>query len=1443
MKKTFLFLILLLPIFGFSQTGTNQRISSTNANTNFRTLQGAITYLRNNGGISQSITLFIDENQEVATPIVIQNIPGTSATNTLTIKNGNASEISGSINDGAIFQLNAAKYIIIDGLTVYNKSTTAQTSKAAIWIYSTSAYNKFQNLTLKQNINDINVGRLSAGILASSNSFGQEGNNPNNEVSNVTFTGVKQAIYVNGNSAANSNWTIENCTIGSQTDATKPIIGIYLNNVDTYKINGNTINGVRRSSGSDNPKHGGIYIEGANSRNGEISKNKINDINNNTDNFGAAGIYVTGGTTKVFNNFISNVRAIGSYGIPQNGYGIHLNSGSDIKLYFNTVNMVANQNMGFSAALYISSSTSQLDIRNNIFNNLQTSGSLRFAVYSENTSTSNFTNINYNNYKSTEYLGTWGSHYNSSNIKNSLSQWSSVTGKDANSKELSPSFISNTDLHLTKPNITNNNLKGIAIATYTNDIDEDTRLSTPTMGADEYLTCTSLTAPTGIVKSATTSCVNGNSVLLTAQGGTPAGTVYQWGTGTVTSANAIAGQTGATITVSPNVSTTYWVRRFSNDACATYSSEASTVVVPSDKTIFGNGQWIGYVYSKYTNATTTPPAADDNNYQGYVTENAIFDTNVGEGVIRGGTGTYLCEAPFENFFVRYKMRLNLPAGAYNFTVGGDDGFRLFIDGVQTTINDWSQHNYTTGSATRNFATAGPHDFVIEYYDGPGISHVSFNYSKIEGDPTVFGNNVWNVYGYGIENINVDANNASYAGYFVDPALGINSEDRWPNGSSPSAAVAVPSGGTAWSGGTIGPDNFTVVHKRKGFPCGLYEVKIDKFDDEVKVILDGNVIFERNGYSPNANVTVGNFNLNADSKMEVRLREGGGAAYVKMTLTNKPATYNNGAWDTDPANKTVVINSNLTVATDLTVCSCTVKAGKKVTVNSDKALNVIENVIVETGGNIYVKNNGSFVQVRDNATFTGDVNSFTMDRNTTSMILYDYTYWGSPVAAQNLLTFSPKTSTSKFYSFDGTNWANENPSTTNMTPGRGYIIRGPQGWNNTITNGGYSSNSNPSSATPLNANGSFDGGVFQGVFIGKANAGDINVQLLGSAGSSNLFGNPYASAISTQEFMNANAGKTDGNFYFWTHKTPMSRIPDANGHLNYADSDYTMLNKTGGTQTNPIAAKPTASIAAGQGFFVNTKAAAGTNIVFKNSMRLQGGGRNGEFYRTSSNTQNDRYWISISNGTAYNEFLVGYVEGATNALEDNYDGISYSGGNAKLYTVIDGKKLAIQGREYPFNNSDVVPVGYKTAAAGQFTISINKKEGVFENGQAIYLYDKTTNEYHDLTAGDYVFNADAGTFDTRFEMRYTNETLGIDTPVVTNNDIIVYKTGNQIAVKAKNFTIDGVQVYDITGKNLYAKKGIDNSEFNTSGLNIATQVVVVKVTLDGGQTVTKKVIMN
>ncbi len=54
---------------------------------------------------------------------------------------------------------------------------------------------------------------------------------------------------------------------------------------------------------------------------------------------------------------------------------------------------------------------------------------------------------------------------------------------------------------------------------------------------------------------------NGTSTTLTANGGVlGTGANYQWGTGSVVGTNPIVGATGSTLTVSPTVNTTYWVR-------------------------------------------------------------------------------------------------------------------------------------------------------------------------------------------------------------------------------------------------------------------------------------------------------------------------------------------------------------------------------------------------------------------------------------------------------------------------------------------------------------------------------------------------------------------------------------------------------------------------------------------------------------------------------------------------------------------------------------------------------------------------------------------------------------------------------------------------------------------------------------------------------------------
>ena len=97
-----------------------------------------------------------------------------------------------------------------------------------------------------------------------------------------------------------------------------------------------------------------------------------------------------------------------------------------------------------------------------------------------------------------------------------------------------------------------------------------------------------------------------------------------------------------------------------------------------------------------------------------------------------------------------------------------------------------------------------------------------------------------------------------------------------------------------------------------------------------------------------------------------------------------------------------------------------------------------------------------------------------------------------------ITDSPSTDYDKFYSFDGNDWLQVDPSATEMKIGKGYIIRGVP---------------TPSGPTPP--------GLDIATFIGEPNNGLQPITVLGGE-TSNLIGNPYPSAIDADAFILANA---------------------------------------------------------------------------------------------------------------------------------------------------------------------------------------------------------------------------------------------------------------------------------------------------------------------------------
>ncbi|MCX6166276.1 MAG: T9SS type A sorting domain-containing protein, partial [Ignavibacteriae bacterium] len=295
-------------------------------------------------------------------PIVIGNIAGASATNTLTIrpKIGVSPTISGS-SASSIFKIYGADYVTIDGsnsggttrdLTISN--TNVSTATAVIWIGSENAsngasYNTIKNCNIIGNATTTTAVGICIGSGTTIGNIGEAANN-NNTILNNSINTCQNAIYQYGIATGDQNYTVQNNTFGSAVVANYlGYRGAIFQNLQNFTIDNNSITGVS-TTGTGTAT--AIWVLGASS-NGTITKNVISNVKNtNAGGWGANGIYLssTNNTSNIraYNNVISDVTGIGygSTGSADNGYGIMLETGGGYSLYNNTVCMNTNQTLG-----------------------------------------------------------------------------------------------------------------------------------------------------------------------------------------------------------------------------------------------------------------------------------------------------------------------------------------------------------------------------------------------------------------------------------------------------------------------------------------------------------------------------------------------------------------------------------------------------------------------------------------------------------------------------------------------------------------------------------------------------------------------------------------------------------------------------------------------------------------------------------------------------------------------------------------------------------------------------------------------------------------------------------------------------------------------------------------------------------------------------------------
>lgn len=522
---------------------------------------------------------------------------------------------------------------------------------------------------------------------------------------------------------------------------------------------------------------------------------------------------------------------------------------------------------------------------------------------------------------------------------------------------------------------------------------------------------------------------------------------------------------------------------------------------------------------------------------------------------------------------------------------------------------------------------------------------------------------------------------------------------------------------------------------------------------------------------------------------------GNSNEIEVTTLGTPQiTWDGNAWSngTGPTSATdATIDGDYTIGNSFEAKSLTVNANKTLTVNSSVTTGDVTN-----NGAIIVNDNASFIQT--SAGTYGGYGTFTVNRNSVSAT-GKYAFWSSPVQAQNMYDPFPGTTPTYVMTYNTTtDFYDVLPNPATSAFGQGYSIK-----------------------TPVPAP--------TAAFVGTPNNGSLTTPLTLAGQNYNLVGNPYPSNLDLTAFYAANSSNIESTLWFWDNTSGSVTTQTGNTTTNLG---YATYNAGSGTWVNAPngSATPSENYAKiGQAFIVE---AAGTSLSFDNTLRAAAAGDN--FNKTAAaDTAEGKFWLKLN--TPYNSNMmqaVTYQDAGSNEY-DIYDSSAIGTGSDAFYSFAGTEKVVIQGKA-PFNTDDVVVLGNKHFESGNFKIELVKTEGLFANGQAIYLKDKITGTETNLQEGVYTFSSDAGEFSNRFEIVYKNATLATDAAV--KSEVSVYRSAGDFVISSPS-KISSVEVYDVSGRLL---QSLSPNAAKATVTNLSKGVFIIKIKNASGS-VSKKMI--
>lgn len=357
--------------------------------------------------------------------------------------------------------------------------------------------------------------------------------------------------------------------------------------------------------------------------------------------------------------------------------------------------------------------------------------------------------------------------------------------------------------------------------------------------------------------------------------------------------------------------------------------------------------------------------------------------------------------------------------------------------------------------------------------------------------------------------------------------------------------------------------------------------------------------------------------------------------------------------------------------------------------------------------------------------------------------------------------------------------------------------------------------------------------------GTLNTGDIDFAVKFNSeaqDSPNMVANPYPSAIKAIDFITANTDIVD-EIFFWSPNTPPNNELPRHYTMNFSMEDISMHNGVGGipAASNPLAV-PNGYITTARAFGFKAKE-AGT-VRFTNAMRVKD--NNTSSVPRPTNVA-DRVWVQIKNGQyqMQNTTLLGFSELTTDGLDQGYDSNRLAT-IVSLYTHLDTEsgELGIQSRK-AFEDNAKVLMGFSTMldANLDYRISLGNIEGSNLTEVTVYLIDNELNIITKLNEGDYIFQAEKGTYDRRFTLQFIDEgVLGNQKQELSTVIIAPNPAKNVVNISnSQQLNLERLDIYDLRGRLL---QSIDLKNMGTlKSINVSTlasATYLVKISGKEGQ---------